>query len=319
MLNQDSKIEISSQESKKSKAVTLVTAFYNLSNISRSNYLLSGVRTLNIRQPMVIFIGDEESEDFVTNHRNSIGLAEITKVILIPLEELYFYKYHDLINENRENYWPTGDKRNITDIYIVHLSKIIFVEQVSSINYFDTTHIGWIDFNLLIKNPHASTNYTSDEVYHRIDEICNNPRDRFSIAILNFWESSCYNDLRSLYSTYRYVCVGGFYTVDKKTCKKIAPKLINYGEYTILRGYGQGEEAIIGHIIDQNPDDFDLYVGDYQDAIHNYYKITTNHRYCQMIINKYKQVNHIRYANLLPYINGEIFEIYNTKLVYNIY
>lgn len=170
---------------------------------------------------MVIFIGDEESKSFVTNHRNSIGLAEITKVILIPLEDLYFYKHRDLINENRENYWPTKDIRAKTDIYIVHLSKIMFVEQVSSINYFDTTHIGWIDFNLLSKSPHGSINYTSDEVYPKIDEICNNPKDRFSIAILNFWEPSQYNDLRSFYSTYKYVCTGLFYTVDIKLAKKL--------------------------------------------------------------------------------------------------
>lgn len=291
-------------EEKKTQNVTFVTGYYDLSNIQKQDYLNLGVRTLNIRQPMVIYVGDEESYDFITNHRISIGLEEITKVILIPFEELYFYKYRDLINENREKYWPSSDIRCKTDIHIVTLSKFDFVNQIVNVNYFNTTHISWIDFNLLTKKPHNSDNYTSEDVYSKINEICLNPKDKFSITLLNMWLPSSYDDLKSFYAKYQWICTGLFYTVDIKTCKKIIPKLINYAEYTTLRGYGHGEESIIGHIIDYNLSDFNLSIGDYQDAIGNYYRITSNHRYCDWVISLYRNKHPERYAILLPYINS---------------
>jgi hypothetical protein len=291
-------------EEKKTQNVTFVTGYYDLSNIPKQDYLNSGVRTLNIRQPMVIYVGDEESYDFITNHRISIGLAEITKVILIPFEELYFYKYRDLINENRAKYWPTSDVRCTTDINIVMFSKFNFIKLSAEHNYFNTTHVGWIDFNLLTKKPHNSDNYTSDEIYAKIDDISRSPKDRFSITILNMWLPSWYDNLRSFYTKYQWICTGLFYTVDIKTCKKIIPRLINYAEYTTLRGYGHGEESIIGHIIDNDLSDFNLSIGDYQDAIGNYYQITSNQRYCNWVISLYRNKHPERYAILLPYINS---------------
>ena len=59
-------------------------------------------------------------------------------------------------------------------------------------------------------------------------------------------------------------------------------------------GYGHGEESFYAYIIDKYPDLFSLYIGDYQDAIHNYYKLNSNEYYVDWVIGIYKDNNHLK-------------------------
>ena len=291
------------EDSKKANNVTFVTAYYSASG-NKKDFLESGVKTLKICQPMVIYVEDEESSEFIKQVRTSYNLLEMRKIIIMPLSKFYFYKYRDIIEKNREKFWGSKDIRCNTDVHIVTLSKFNFVYDAIINDFFNTTHVGWIDFNLLDKSPHNSINYTSDTVYKKIDTISMYPKDGFSATILNFWLPSFYNDLKEFYASYKYICVGGFHTTDIKTGLKIFPKLINYAECVTYRGYDHGEEHIFGHIIDHNLEDFNLSIGDCQDAIENYHNITSNHSYCQYVIDLYKNNRPQRYKYLLPYINS---------------
>ena len=55
-----------------------------------------------------------------------------------------------------------------------------------------------------------------------------------------------------------------------------------------LKGFGSGEESFFSFIIDENTHLFNLYVGDYQDTIHNYYRTEKNNDYVNWVVDKWK-------------------------------
>ena len=58
-------------------------------------------------------------------------------------------------------------------------------------------------------------------------------------------------------------------------------------------------------MIDDDPDLFNLYVGDYQDTIHNYYRIEKNHNYVAWVVEKWKNSGQEKiYRNILRTIAG---------------
>jgi hypothetical protein len=242
-----------------------------------------GGSLLKLDHPLIIYTGDEESKEYLRNIRNDKIIIKV-----IPLEHLYFYQYKDQINENRKKFWPTRDERCKTEIHIVLLSKFWFMKQSMQENPFHTDYFSWMDFNLLTKAPHHSTNYTSDSVYEKLNIIFNQPRQKCTLCVIGYWDSTIYDDLRLFYSHYQYICAGLFYTIEAKMVD-IINKIIDYAEYVTKEGYGHGEEHLWGHIIDQNEDCFTLTVGDYQDAIENYFKIQSNHPYVNWVLQQYQQ------------------------------
>jgi len=276
--------------------ITFVTCFYSNSNYNKLDYIISGIRTLKINQPIVIYVGDEEVKNLIYSVRKILGYEDKTKIIVTPLEELPMYKYRDKINENRQLYWATKDARCNTDIHIILMSKFFFVNDTMENNYYNTSHVSWIDYNLLSKKPHNSNNYTDDSVYELINTISQYPKDKFSTLIINYWEKKDFDDLKNFYSSYKYIVAGLFYTTPIDIGKKIIQELITYGNYVTEQGYGHSEEHLIGHMIDLYEDDFDLSIGDYQDAIHNYYSVKVNHPYCNYVLQKY--LSHDRYNKL---------------------
>jgi hypothetical protein len=91
-------------------------------------------------------------------------------------------------------------------------------------------------------------------------------------------------------------------------------KVIEYAEYITQQGYGHGEEQLLGHIIDQNIDSFTLTLGDYQDAIDNYYNITTNIYYIKWILDEYESQNKLRFEKLLKDNNINSYFFFKTFL-----
>lgn len=272
---------------------TIITlCFYIKNNVyDMMSFIESGRRTMKINQPMIIYTGNDTYE-FIYKMRCEYGFKDKTKMIVLTMDQLYFYKYKDIIESNRKIYWPTKDPRCNTDVHIITLSKFEVVKRALYENPFNTTHFMFMDYNLLAKSPWGSLNYTSDNVYKLIDTICKNPRDKITLCVLNYWHFSDYNNLKEFYKTYHYIVVGGFYTTDTENGKKIFDKLIDYAEHVTKAGYGHGEEHLFGHIIDKYENCFNLTMGDYKDAIHNYYNITSNVEYVKYVLKSYKDKNY---------------------------
>jgi hypothetical protein len=72
-----------------------------------------------------------------------------------------------------------------------------------------------------------------------------------------------------------------------------------------MKGFGSGEESFFSFVIDECPDLFNLYVGDYQDTVHNYYRIETNKDYVKWIVEKWKNSGReVIYSNIMRTIGG---------------
>jgi hypothetical protein len=272
--------------------VTFVTAYYYVSSNSTSKheYVTRGEKTLRIQQPMIIFC-ESEMRDFILRIRTELNLLHMTQIIVIPYEELFFYQFRDMIESNRERYWPTRDSRAHTDVHIICISKFYFLQRAIMLNPFQTSHMAWIDFSLLGKVINGSNNYINEDIYEKINIICQNPRPKFTIQILQIWSPEDYQNLREFYSIYRWIACGGFFTMDIQTGLNIILKIIDKVIEITENGYGHGEESFFSYIIDENLDSFNLTIGDYQDMIHNYYKITTNEHYVNWALNKCKGRN----------------------------
>jgi hypothetical protein len=118
-------------------------------------------------------------------------------------------------------------------------------------------------------------NYIDDSVYGKLNKICENPKDKFSIELINFWQPSDYENLISFFSVNRWIVAAAFFSTDIPTIKFIGPKFIEKSEELFLKEFCQADEQIYAFLIDQYPDYFDLFVGDYEDSINNYFGFET--------------------------------------------
>ena len=245
-------------------------------------YFKNSLRTLFIEQPLMIYCDPDYAEKYY-QIRKALGYEEITYIESKKMEDLYFYQYKDHI----ESFKMSDENTKFTpEVYIVWFSRFKFMLEAMKKNYFDSTHFAWIDINLLSKKFNNSLNYIEPEIYDRINSIAQNPRDKFSIQMINSWNEKSYENLDEYFSRYQWIVSCCFYTTDIETGNLIIPKVIEKAEELIKLNYCQSDESIFAFIIDELEDHFNLYIGDYQDTLHNYYTIESNHGYVDWVINR---------------------------------
>jgi hypothetical protein len=244
-------------------------------------YFKNSLRTLFIEQPLVIYCDQDYAEKYY-QIRKALGYEEITYIISKKMEELYFYKYKGHIESFKK---PDSDTKFTPELYIVWFSRFKFMLEVMKMNLFNSTHFAWIDINLLSKKFHNSLNYIEPDIYDHLNNIAENPRDKFTIEMINSWNKNSYLDLDNYFSKYQWIVACCFYTTDIETGKFIIPKIIEKTEELLKLNYCQSDECVFAFIIDEYEEYFNLYIGDYQDTIHNYHTIKTNHVYVDWVIN----------------------------------
>jgi hypothetical protein len=274
---------------------TFVTACFNCNKnkFFTNKYLKKSLRTLVIECPLIIYCEEEHAHIF-RDIRKLFNLDHITQIITIKLEDLFFYKYKECLlrGENLE----TNYNKNA---HIVMMNKFKFLLDSIEENKFNTSHFAWIDVNLLEKTFNNSVNYLDLEIYDKISTICKNPKDKFTIELINQWTPQMYDNLNEFYKEYRWIVAGCFYTMEKNIGKIILQKLIDRAIEITQQGFGNGEESFFSFVIDENLDMFNLYIGDYQDTIHNYYKTEKNHDYVRWIVQKWKDSNRPEIYNMI--------------------
>jgi hypothetical protein len=245
-------------------------------------YFKNSLRTLMIEQPLVIYCDPDYAEKYY-QIRKALGYEEITYIESKKLEDLYFYNYKEEI----EKFKKTDSNAKFTpEVYIVWFSRFKFMLETMKKNLFDSTHFAWIDINLLSKKFYGSLNYIEPEIYDRLNYIAENPRDKFAIQMINSWTPKSYKDLDHYFSKQRWIVAGCFYTTDIESGKFIIPKIIEKTEELLNLKYCQSDECVFAFIIDEFEEYFNLYIGDYQDTIHNYYTIESNHNYVDWVISR---------------------------------
>jgi len=280
------------------KSTTFVSCLFNCHDKteykSKNYYYARSLRTLLIDKPFVIYCDPEYVKKF-TDIRIALGYEHITKIIPMKLEEVYLYKYLDNLTNN--------DIRANKQVNILWASKSELLLMVLTSNPFNTTHFAWIDINHLSKHPHESINYMKPDIYDRLHEIAENPQDKFAITAIGCWTKDHYKNLTDYYKTYPYIVSGGFYTMDFASGLFILPKIMEIAETHIKQGFCKGDEPLYAPIIDTYESKFSLLLGDYQDTIHNYYSLETNHKYINNnLVHKYK--NLVKTERLIAIING---------------
>lgn len=273
---------------------TFVTGFYSCNeDMDVKAYFRKCMRTLSAPVPLIIFC-EKAHEEFFLGTRKLFGLDAITHVKTIPLTELFFYQFKDQVDKNRELYWPTRDPRVNSVSHLITLSKFQFMRDAMNLNPFHTSHFGWMDINLLNKLCNNSLNYLQDDIYDKLRDICCNPKPKVCIEVINCWKPEDYSNLREFYSSYRWIVAGCFWTTELEVGQQIVAKLIAKSVEITNLGFGHGEEAMFSYIIDENEDSFHLYIGDYQDTLHNYYRPVSNLHYVNQIIEIYKSRQHFQ-------------------------
>jgi hypothetical protein len=245
-------------------------------------YFKNSLRTLFIEQPLVIYCDDHYVEKYY-QIRKALGYENITVVISKKMEDLFFYKYKEHIESFKKT---DSDEKFTPEIYIVWFSRFKFMLEVMEKNYFNSTYFSWIDINLLSKKFYGSLNYIEPDVYDRLNHIAENPRDKFAIQMINTWTPKSYKDLDHYFSKQRWIVAGCFYTTDIKSGNFIIPKIIEKTEELLNLKYCQSDECVFAFIIDEFEEYFNLYIGDYQDTIHNYYTIEGNYAYVDWVISR---------------------------------
>jgi hypothetical protein len=274
---------------------TFVTACFNCNKnkFFTNKYLKKSLRTLVIECPLIIYCEEEYAHIF-RDIRKLFNLEHMTQIVTTKLEDLFFYKYKASLLRGEDV--ETNYNKNA---HIVMMNKFKFLLDSIEENRFNTSHFAWIDVNLLEKTFNNSVNYLDLEIYDKISAICKNPKDKFTIELINQWTPAMYANLNEFYSKYQWIVAGCFFTMENNIGKIVLEKLINKAIDISLQGFGSGEESFFSFIIDENPNMFNLYIGDYQDTIHNYYKTEKNHDYVRWIIQKWKDSNRPEIYNMI--------------------
>lgn len=297
--------------------LTFITGMFigNSPHSKYSNYFNQTLRTCAIAQPMILFCDETYVQKF-QDVRNALGYKDITLVVSLNIQQLYFYKFKNYIDKCYKHS-PNDNKINATTT-LIQLSKFELVYRGIKLNPFNTTHFSWIDVNLLSKYFNNSTNYFEPGIYDKIDAIATNPKNKMTVQLINCWTPQEYASLSQFGKEYRWIVAGGFYTIDLNTALFLMPKFIQQAEDLIHKGFIQNDECIFAFIIDKYEDYFNYVLGDYQDSIYNYYKIEKNIGHCNFVIQQHleKGIKERIHKCLLQYnSNGCLqFEYYLRQL-----
>ena len=151
---------------------TIVTAFYNFDKKKYLDYHYA--YWINNFLPVVdnnmIIFCDESSQNFLLKMRKDY--LHKTKIIILPLEEFYTYKYID--------HWEKDIKRDhernyhSKELYMIWNEKSMFVKKAIELNPFDTEYFCWSDIGMIredyyipyIKNyPKIRDDIKKDKIY----------------------------------------------------------------------------------------------------------------------------------------------------------
>jgi len=264
-------------EKKEEKNYTLVTAYYNLTQMTDASnsikardkkfYFQNAMGTLSLDYNMVVFCEQEDYEDLL--NLRPVHLLYKTEWIIKPFEEFPMTKYRSKIIENRIKNPYHFDDRNTASYYLFCMSRYAMLKQVIEKNVFNSTHFCWI--NICIER----MGYKN--LIH-LDEALNIFRDKFSTCYIDYIPKTLIDNVQEYFKYGRCSMCSGFFTGNKyfmyKICNKIEEKFLEY----LQLGYGHADEQLYSPVYFENPDCFEFYLGDYQQMICNYVHIRENNQ-----------------------------------------
>jgi hypothetical protein len=260
---------------------TLVTGCFDLSkynSVCLSSAQITEKIQVVIELPvyMVIFTN---MGDLVREIRNKNGLQDFTHIIDTELENIWTFQYAEKVRKNREEYFPSKDKRTCIESHLVCCNKFQFVLDAIQQNHFSTTKFAWIDSFLSIgKRLRICEDYNLSKMLYVLNNL---DAEKFHIQILNPWEKKYLleENKREYYSKYRFVVCGGFFACGKDIGIKVLNRVKETFVKTTELGYGHGDEMFFPEALDEFYDSVHRSYGDYGQIINNFIRPTVNIQY----------------------------------------
>ena len=256
-------------------AVTYITFFFDLYRRDPSRSELSTVNkyhdnwlnVLSLEQPLVIFCEPDYVDDFLRLRDD-----RPTAIVKMSFEELPYYRYYHLFECGRKRN-PVRNANPIKDTIdytILILSKQWFISKVLDANPFSSTHFALVDIGIT----HVATLDDCD-VWNVWNEITDKIQtlDRVRVCCMRYVSRLGIRSRKHHYSLIRgHVCAG--------LIAGPAQTLLNWSEayvkefLTVLKlEIAPSDEQILGVLVTDRPELFDVYYGDYSDILINFVEI----------------------------------------------
>jgi hypothetical protein len=298
--------------------VTLVTACFDLTKYNKHARTAETAKAkmeslLEIQCFLVIYCDSKTINDIKKIRNEQFGLAYLTQYIEMDFENIWAYRYVDIVRENRIKYHPTKDERTCPESHILCCNKFDFVLNAMDLDPFFTSKFGWIDSNIDTNAKKICEQYEKN----MLPDILNKVTDKFHLQILNVDDKKYKNNnketRKEYYQQYRWIVCGCLFITGKEIGVRILNRLKELFVETTTMGFGHGEEMLYISILDEFYDQIERSYGDYHNILNNFIKPTKGFPY----------INHnilTRYLNFRYYREGYeccdklINEIDNVKI-----
>lgn len=246
---------------------TIITCMYDIRSKEKSSvspsiksvsdYLKIGKSLMDLEVPMVIFT-EESLKNEITSMRKEH--KDLTKIEVIPLENLWGYAYLEKLAEVMKTYEIyNSNKSKDTSLYITLTnSKFDFIEQVMKSNPFNTEHYLWLDFGIC----HVAKNFNS--IRRWVSNLPDKVRKLEIIPYTGKLEPRAY--FKNIHHNVAAGVVSGnsiYLTTFCKLFKEYYLKILEDGWYQL-------DEAIMTMIDIAHPELSENYYGDYPTIISGY-------------------------------------------------
>lgn len=261
---------------------TLTTACFDLSKYNNNSRNIEDIKTqissLLLVPCYLVIYTDNFCINAIKEIRESTGLSHITQYIVTKIEDLPFYRFNTMIQNNRQKYWPTKDDRTSSESHLLCCSKFNFVLNTINENPFQTKKFGWIDSFVGPNFSKICEDYKQDIF---IDILNRSAENKFSIQVLASVDKKYKKpeNKREYYAIYRYLVCGCLFITNKQIGVKILTRLNELFVSTTIQGYGHGEEMLYLEVLDEFYHDIQKSYGDYGQILNNFFYPMRYYRY----------------------------------------
>jgi Bacterial protein of unknown function (HtrL_YibB) len=245
--------------------LTLVSALFDIGGRERNprrrsaaDYLEVADFVLGLDCDLVLF-ADPEVATELQARRDSAGLADRTRVVVVELERLPAHRLLPEITAARssnpiENANPDKD----TPLYTVLLwSKTELLRRAVELDPFAATHFAWIDLGLAAR-PHPA------------DRVFETPSDRIRLLQMRGFDEREIADPRSYYSLFRGHLAAGYICGSREAIVALAALIERETAVILDQGIAPSEEQLVPALALARPELFEFHFGDYAAMLANY-------------------------------------------------
>lgn len=242
---------------------TIVTALYPIRALENNSsqqvksietYLEKGKIIASWPYPMVIYTQAELVDAIYALRKPYISM---TRIIVEPLEQTYFYRYKDTFTKHPFPIYNINSEKD-TPLYIIfNANKFHWMERTIKANPFNSTHFLWIDLGIayVARNPALAYTWLS----HMPDRI------RQMEVVPYFGEPA-----QDHFHYIRHNLAGGLFSGHYSYLTKYISAFKAKYQEIIDAGWYQLDEAVMTLVAHDHPDWFDFFYGDYEGIIQNY-------------------------------------------------